>query len=156
MAAVPVQLKNGDNVLETYVYLDNGSSQSLLLRSIATNLNLNMNTIGKMPISGYHLTKEINCEPLKLQIRPLQGEKSFEQIDVVTVPHLNMSPVYTNKLNHLCDSFEQLNHICLPDIGDNNVSSILGIDNLDLIHYKKIVKGPKNAPWGVETWLDMC
>ena len=33
------------------------------------------------------------------------------------------------------------------------MSIILGIDNLELIHYKKIVKGPKKAPWGVGTQL---
>ena len=92
------------------------------------------------------MTKEINCSPVKLQIRPLQGEQSFEQLDVVVVPDLNMSPVDTEKLN-------RLNHICFPDIGDNKVSIILGIDNLELIHYKQIVKGPKNEPWGVETQL---
>ena len=153
VAVVPVQLKNADEVLDTYAYLDNGSCQSLLLRSTATNLNLNMNTIGKMPISGYHMTKEIDCAPVKLQIRPLQGEQSFKQIDVVAVPDLNMSTVDTKKLNRFCDSFEHLNHICFPDIGDNNVSIILGIDNLDLIHYKQIVKGPKKAQWGVETQI---
>ena len=150
VAVVPVQLKNGDKVLDTNVFLDNGSCQSLLLRSTATNLNLSMNTIGKMPISGYHMTKEIDCAPVKLQIRPLQGEQSIEQIDVFAVPDLNMSPVGTKKLNHLCDSFEHLNHICLPDIGDKNVAIILGNDNLDLIHYKQIAKGPKNAPWGLK------
>ena len=153
VAFVPVQLKNGDKVLDIYVYSDNGSCQSLLLRSTATNQNLSMNTIAKMPISGYHLTKEIDCAPVKLQFRPLQGEQSFEQTEVVAVPDLNMSSVDTKKLNHLCDSFEHLNHICFPDIGNNNVSIILGIDNLDLIQYKQKVKGPKNAPWGVETQL---
>ena len=153
VAVVPVQLKNGDKVLNNYAYLDNGSCQSLLLRSTETNLNLSMNTIGKMPISGYHMTKEIDCAPVKLQIRLLQGEQSFEQIDVVAVPDLNMSPVDTKKLNHLCDSFEHLDHIFCPNIGDNSVSIILVIDNLDLIHYKQLVKGPKNAPWAVETLL---
>ena len=90
MAVVPVQLKNGDKVWDTYAYLDNGSCQSLLLKSTATNLNLNWNTIGKITISGYHMTKEINCAPVKLQIRPLQGDQSFAQIDVVAVPDLNM------------------------------------------------------------------
>ena len=89
-----------------------------------------------MPISGYHMTKEINCAPLILQIRPLQGEQSFKQIDVVAVPDLNMLPVDTKKLNRFCDSFEHLNHICSPYIEDNNVSIILRIDNLDPIHYK--------------------
>ena len=153
VAVVPVQLKTCDKVFDTYAYLDNGSCQSLLVRSTATNLNLNMNTIRKRPIGGYHMTTEIDCAPVKLQIKPLQWEQSFEQKDVVAVPDLNMSPVDTKKLNRLCDSFEHLNKICFPDIGDNNVSVILGIDNLDLIHYKQIVKGANNAPWGVETQL---
>ena len=106
-----------------------------------------------MPISDYHMTTEIDCAPVKLQIRPLHGEQSFEQIDVVAVPDLNMSPVDTKKLNRLCDFFDHLNHIYFTDIGDNNVSIILGIENLDLIHYKQIFKGPKNAPWRVETKL---
>ena len=152
VAVVPVQLKNGDKFLDiSYACLDNGSCQSLLLRSTAANLNLNMNTIRKMPISGYHMTKEINCAPLKLQIRPLQGEQSFKQIDVVAVPDLNILPIGTKKLNRFCDSFEHLNHICSPYIEDKNVSIILRIGNLVLIHYKQIVKGPNNAPWGVET-----
>ena len=33
------------------------------------------------------------------------------------------------------------------------MSIILGIDNLDLIHNKQIVAGPKNAPQGVENQL---
>ena len=64
-----------------------------------------------------------------------------------------MSLVDTEKLNQLCASFEHLSQISFPEIGNNSVSIILGIDNLDLIHYKQIVKGPKNAPWGVETQL---
>ena len=46
VAVVRVQLKNCDKVLDTYAYLDNGSCQSLLLRSTAANLNLSMNTFG--------------------------------------------------------------------------------------------------------------
>ena len=63
------------------------------------------------------MTKEKDCAPLRHQIRPLEGERSFEQIDVAAVPDLNMSPVNTKKLNRLCDSFEPLNHICFPKIG---------------------------------------
>ena len=75
VAVVPVQLKIGDKALDTLAYLDNVSCQRLLLRSTATNLNLNMNTIGKTPISGYHMTKEINFAPIKLQNRSLQWEQ---------------------------------------------------------------------------------
>ena len=64
-----------------------------------------------MPISGYHMTKEIDRAPVKLQIRHLQWKQSFEQIDVIDVPDLNKSPVDTKKMNRLCDSFEHLNHM---------------------------------------------
>ena len=149
-----MQLKNGGKTLSTHSFLDNGCCQSLMLKSAASELNIDMKIIGKVPINGYHMTKEINCAPVKVYIKPLQSDQqSFLLTDVITVPNLNMSPVDTKKLNQLCASFEHLSHISFPDIGNNPVSIIRGIDNLDLIHYKQTVKGPKNAPWGVETQL---
>ena len=100
------------------------------------------------------MTKEIDCAPVNDYIKPLHpDQQSFLLTDVIAVPNLNMSPVDTEKLNQLCASFEHLSHINFPEIGNNSVSIILGIDHLDLIHYKQIEKGPKNAPLGVETQL---
>ncbi|XP_075253227.1 uncharacterized protein LOC142345029 [Convolutriloba macropyga] len=64
-----------------------------------------------------------------------------------------MSAVNVAQLNALCKNYDHLSHINFPELERNNVSIIIGIDNLDLIHYKQIIKGPKNAPWGVETPL---
>ena len=64
-----------------------------------------------------------------------------------------MSAVDTKKMNRHCDSFELLNQLCFSELGNNNVSIILWIDNPDPIHNKQIVKRPKNATWGVETQL---
>ena len=64
-----------------------------------------------------------------------------------------MNPVNTNELNKLCQKFEHLNHISFPNADENKVSMIIGIDNLELIHYSKVIKGPKNTPWAVETPL---
>ena len=132
---VPVQLKNGEKTLSTYAYLDNGSCQSLLLKSANSELNIDIKILGKIPISGYHMTKEIDCAPVKVYIKPLQSDQqSFLLTDVINVPKLNMSPVDTEKLNQLCASFEHLSHISFPEIGNNSVSIILGMDNLYLIH----------------------
>ena len=51
---LPVQLSNEKKTIKTYAYQDNGSCQSLLLQSAALILGIDMNTFGKMPISGYH------------------------------------------------------------------------------------------------------
>ena len=107
-----------------------------------------------MPISGYHTTKEIDCSKVCFDKKPI--DSSIEPVrlnDVMVVPDLNMSAVNVAQLNALCKNDDHLSHIIFPELQKNNVSSIIGIDNLDLIHNKQIIKGPKNAPWGVETPL---
>ena len=73
----------------------------------------------------------------------------------MTVPDLNMSAVNVAQLNTLCKNYDHLTHINFPELERNNVAVIIGIDNLDLIHYKQTIKSPKNAPWGVETPLGL-
>ena len=154
VAFVAVQLINGNQSAKTYTYLDKVSCQSLLLKSTAKELGLNLEKTGKMPISGYHTTKEIDCSKVCFDIKPI--DSSVEPVrlnDVMAVPDLNMSAVNVAQLNALCNNYDHLSHINFPELERNNVSIIIGIDNSDLIHYKQIIKGPKNAPWGVETPL---
>ena len=100
------------------------------------------------------MTKKIDCAPVKVYTKSLQSDQqSFLLIEVNAVPSLIKSTVDKEKLNQFCASFEHLSHISFPEIGYNSVSITNGMDNLDLIHYRQIAKGPKNAPWGVETQL---
>ena len=64
----------------------------------------------------------------------------------MAVPDLNMSLVNVAQLKALCKNYNRLSYINFPELELNNVSIIIGIENLDLIHYKQIIKGPKNAP----------
>ena len=63
---VAFQLVNGNQSVKTYAYLDNASCQSLLLKSTAKELGPNFDKTCKMPISGYHKTKEIDCSKILL------------------------------------------------------------------------------------------
>ena len=76
VAFVPVELSNGVKTLDTYAYLDNGSCQSLLLTSAASELEIDMNTVAKMPISGYHTTREVDCSQVSVQIKPYRSQNS--------------------------------------------------------------------------------
>ena len=100
VALVPVELSNGVKTLDTYAYLDNGSCQSLLLTSAPSELEIDMNTVAKMPISGYHTTREIDCSQVSVQIKPYRSQNSsVVSIDVLAVPDLNMTPVSLITLN---------------------------------------------------------
>ena len=102
----------------------------------------------------YHTTKEFDCSKVYFEIRSI--DSSIEPVrlnDVMAVPNLKMSAKNVAQLNALFKNYDHLSHINFPELHWNNISNIIGIENLDLIHYKQIIKGPKNAPWGIETPL---
>ena len=150
----PVELSNGVKTLDTYAYLDNGKCQNLLLISAASELEIDMNTVTKMPISGYHTTREINRSRVSVQIKPYSSQNSsIVSTDVLAVPDVNMTPVKTSELNKLCSKFDHPKQITFPNVKENQSCLIIGIDNLEQIYYSETVKGPKNTPWAVKTPL---
>ena len=107
-----------------------------------------------MPICDHHTTKEIDCSKVCFDINPI--DSSVEPVKLnyaMAVPDLKMSAVNVAQLNALCKNYDHPCHINFPELGPNNVSIIIGVDNLEMIRYKQIIKGPKNAPWGVKTLL---
>ena len=129
VAFVAVQMIIGNQSVKTYAYLDNGSCLSLLLKSTAKELGLNLEKTGKMPISGYHTTKEIDGSKVCFDIQPI--DCSVEPVrpnDVMAVPDLNMSAVNVALLSDLCNNYDHFSHINFPELERNNVSIIIGID----------------------------
>ena len=154
VAFVLVETAIGVKTLDTYAYLDNGSCQSLLLTSAASELDIDRNTVSKMPTSGYHTTREIDCSQVSVQIKLYRSQNSsVVSIDMLAVPDRNMTPVKTIELNKLCGKFDHLKHITFPHFKENQVCSIIGIDNHEKIHYSEIVNVPKNTPRAVKTPL---
>ena len=85
-----IELSNGVKTLDIYAYLDNRSCASLLLTFAASELAIDMNTVAKIPISGYHTTREKDCSEVSVQIKPSRSQtSSLVSIDVLAVPDLN-------------------------------------------------------------------
>ena len=117
VALVPVEISNGVKTFDTYAYLDNGSCQSLLLTSAASELEIGVNAVAKMPISGYHTIRQTDCSQVSVQINPYRSQKSsVVSTDVLAVPDLNMAPVKTSQVNELCSKFDHLKHIMFPNV----------------------------------------
>ena len=128
--------------LKTHAYIDNGSCQCLILKSTTNELGLKLEKTGKVPISGYHMTKEFDCSRTCFYIIPKDSSVvPLRQNDVMAVPNWTMSAVNGAQLNALCKIHDHLSHANFPEfIRKNGVSIFIGIDNLDLIHYKQIIK----------------
>ena len=154
VALVPFELFNGVKTLDTYAYLDKRNCQGLLLTSAASELEMDTNTVAKMPINGYHTIREIECSQVSGQTKSYRSRNSSViSIDVLAVPDLNMTPVKTSELSKLCSKFDHLKNITFPNVKQNQACLIIGIDDQGLFHYSEIVSGPKNTPWAVKTPL---
>ena len=127
----------------------------LAAASAASELEIDMNTVAKTPISGYHTTREIDFSQVSVQIKQFVSYRSQNSsvvsIDLLAVPDLIMTPVITSELKKLESKCDHPKHITFPNVKQNQVCKFIGIDNLELIQYSEIVKGPKNTPWAVKT-----
>ena len=66
---------------------------------------------------------------------------------------LNPEDVQPDKLNSICSSYDHLTDINFPDFDSNQVSILIGIDNIDLVTSQAIIKGPENASRAISTPL---
>ena len=105
----------------------------LNLKSSAKAFGLNLEKTDKMPISGYHAPKEINCSEVCFDIEPIDSSvESVRLNDSIAVPDLNRSAVSVAQINALCKNHDHLNHKNFPQLEGIDVSIIIVIDNLRL------------------------
>ena len=94
--------------------------------------------------------QEIYCSPVSLKIKPHLSNKTPILVkEVLADPDLKINPVNTIELNQRRKKFKHLKHISFSNVDDKKVSIIIGIDNFELIHFSKVIKGPKNTSWAV-------
>ena len=88
--------------------------------------------------------KEFDCSNVHFDIKTVGS--AVEQIrlnDVMESPDSKMSASNVAQFYALCKSHDHVNQINFPELEMNNISIIIGINHLDLIHNKQNIKGLK-------------
>ena len=78
---------------------------------------------------------------------------AFELTYVLIKANINLKAVDPEKLNDICSQYDHLKDICFPDFSNNDVSLVIGTDNIDIISPKTSIKGNQNVPRAVLTAL---
>ena len=151
---VPVALRNGKHTVETYAFLDPGSSLTLLDDQIADQLNLNgIPAPLKIKWTQNHSKEEKNSTKVQFQIKGLEGQKYLIK-DVRTVSNLQL-PVQTINYKDMCEDYPHLAKLPITSF-KRAQPKILGLSHSHLlIPIKRMEAGP-NKPIAIETplgWL---
>ena len=91
---------------------------------------------------------------VRLSIGPHNATKpTFTLKSVYYVGALSFDAIDVNNLNKTCSLYNQLLHVNFPELGDNTVQILLGVDAFWKIAERDIRKGPTGTPYAVKNLL---
>ena len=146
---VPVSIQSGGNRLNTYAFLDTGSTVSFIDRSVQRKLRA-QGTDATLNIAGIHGTKDLKTEKVPLKIKGLHSK--VHSIEAFAHPSISLGNTNYN-YNKLKQSFNHLS--VLPNKSFNlvEVGIILGQDAYELQRPLDYKIGTRNEPFAVLTEL---
>ena len=146
---LPVSIQSGGNRLNTYAFLDSGSTVSFIDQSVQEKLRA-QGTDVTLNIAGIHGTKDLKTEKVPLKIKGLHSK--MHSIEAFAHPSISLGNTNYN-YNKLKQSFNHLG--VLPDKNFNlmEVGIILGQDAYELQRPLDYKIGTRSEPFAVLTEL---
>ncbi|XP_055622287.1 uncharacterized protein LOC129765875 [Toxorhynchites rutilus septentrionalis] len=140
---VPITVQNGERMIDTYAFLDTGSSVTLLDERMANMLELE----GKVdPLTWTQdCLKSCSSKRVKFWIKGI-GKPVMAR----TMHDLNL-PIQTVDMEQIAKNYPYLKDIPLQDYKEAQPTLLIGLDNSELLSAIKTVKG--NGPMAVKTRL---
>ena len=150
---VPVQVKShkGDTVLQTYAFLDHGSTSTFCTENLMKRLkitgqrtNILLRTMNQVkPEASYHITG--------LEIARMDSNDFMQLPDVFTHTTMPVSQSNIPKQQDL-SHWPYLNHITLPEI-DSGIDLLIGTNASKLLEPWEVVNSQADGPYAVRTLL---
>ncbi|XP_062701454.1 uncharacterized protein LOC115254319 [Aedes albopictus] len=153
---IPVTLYGQQGIINTFAFLDEGSSLSMIESSLADRLG----------VDGYsrplclkwtgNVTREENdSKRVAFEISGLGKTERYWISDVGTTKSLNL-PMQTLPVKKLMQDFQHLRGIPIEEYHDAVPRLLIGVDNLKLSLPLKVREGKEGVPVAVKTRLGWC
>ncbi|XP_062707859.1 uncharacterized protein LOC134288121 [Aedes albopictus] len=153
---LPVTLYGDGKQVETYAFLDDGSSSTLLEEAIAVQLgidgepdNLWLGWTGKI---GRH---EKSSKRISVEISGVGKQNTFQLSNVRTVRELGL-PSQTLNYSELSRSYPHLQGLPVNSYVNARPSMIIGIEHVHLLTSLKLREGGRCDPVATKTRLGWC
>ena len=146
---VPVSIQSGGNRLNTYAFLDSGSTVSFIDQSVQEKLRA-QGTDVTLNIAGIHGTKDLKTEKVPLKIKGLHSK--VHSIEAFAHPSISLGNTNYN-YNKLKQSFNHLSVLPNKSFNLMEVGIILGQDAYELQRPLDYKIGTRSEPFAVLTEL---
>lgn len=153
---LPVTLHNKDKKVETYAFLDPGSSFTLIDSSLADELELDgtPEPLSLLCAKGI-VAKDENSRLTSFKISAKSKDREFDVAGAKTVTNLNL-PKSTQDMEALQNQYPHLKGISLPTFCEVTPKLLIGVDNSYLLAYHSMIEREKDVPIAVKTRLGWC
>ncbi|XP_062700677.1 uncharacterized protein LOC134284979 [Aedes albopictus] len=153
---IPVTLHGPTGSIDTFAFLDEGSSLTMIETSLANKLGIDGQ---EHPLclkwTGNITREEKQSCRIALEISGLRNKKRYWMSDVGTVPSLDL-PVQTLPIQHMRHRYTHLRGVPIDGYRDAVPRLLIGIDNLRLTLPLKTREGEQGHPVAVKTRLGWC
>lgn len=151
---IPVKLFWGGKSIETYAFLDDGSSMTLIEQSVADRLGIDDGE--SLPL-GLSWTGDINrqvpnSKRVSIDISGMGESKRFALNDTRTVTNLQL-PKQTLKYDELVRQYAHLRGLPISSYDSVSPGILIGSDNASLIATLKLREGELGDPLAAKTRL---
>ncbi|XP_062558096.1 uncharacterized protein LOC134222969 [Armigeres subalbatus] len=152
---VPVTLHGPTTSVETYAFMDEGSSMTLIEDSLARQLGAYGDILPLCLLwTGNVSRMESESRQVELNVSAMDCKKQHALVDARTVKQLSL-PKQTISLEHLVDKYPHLKGIPVQSYQDAQPLSI-GINNLNVMLPLRVKEGRPREPVAAKTRLGWC
>ena len=148
---MPIILYINNKAVPCYTILDICSNCSYVLKSTADILQCKPSRTVELSIRGVFSEDTVSSNLVQLHIGPFNSNsaaftlQSFYSVETLLIDFA--------KLNIGCSRFDHLRHVAFPNLVDNSVHILLGVDAFWHIAKKEILEGPAGSAYGVRNLL---
>ena len=151
---MPVTLFNNGIKLDCYAIPDNCSSCSNILSKTAETLKSKPGKQLQLSVQGAFSKDKESFLLIRLSIGPHNATKlTFTLQSVYSVEALSFDAIDANNLTKTCSPYNHLRLVNFPELGDNTIQILLGVDAFWNIAERDIRKGPTSTPYAVRNLL---
>ena len=152
LCIVPVRVSFGENVVSTYAFLDQGSTQSFCKRSLLQELKASgtRERLQLKTITG--TTNDMDSVSCNLVVSDLDSDSSFSLSNVHSVENIPVQPNNVSVDAEVC-KLPHLQDINLKSLPHASVNLLIGADVPELFCIYSARRGPRGTPCAIETPL---
>ena len=152
---IPIKLFGRNEHFECYALLDSCSTISYAFDLMVTKLNApQTSSETALNVSTAFGDSSLEAKLVQPDIGLFRSQRPLFRLNYVySIKNWHFDEAPVTQLNEVCSKYPQLQHINFPQLENNKIQVLLGIDATQYILEQEFLQGPKNTPFAFRSLL---